>query len=161
MFRIELYFIVSEASTEHLETKKRMLALREKFGEDNWLSSHAGAFVQDIMGLHSVSQSASSPIMKIQTLADINVASSLHDSLIYIMDNEQSVDEPELQKTTECTENEDVSRNENEDVSLNENEDVSQNEKIPNEFPETYIVSPEIIYDPNEGDNSAKSILNF
>ncbi|XP_044002674.1 serine/threonine-protein kinase 11-interacting protein isoform X2 [Aphidius gifuensis] len=41
----------SDPSTDHLETKKKMLALREKFGNDNWLSSHAGSFVQDIMGI--------------------------------------------------------------------------------------------------------------
>lgn len=29
------------------------MALREKFGEVNWLSSQAGTFVQDIMGLQS------------------------------------------------------------------------------------------------------------
>ncbi|XP_032680725.1 serine/threonine-protein kinase 11-interacting protein isoform X2 [Odontomachus brunneus] len=87
-----------ETSTDHLETKKRMLALREKFGEDNWLSSHAGTFVQDIMGLQSVSQSATLPVTKIQTLADINVTSSLHESLIYMMDSEQSFDESESQE---------------------------------------------------------------
>lgn len=42
---------------EHLETKKQILALREKFGEVNWLSSQAGTFVQDIMGLQSSSSS--------------------------------------------------------------------------------------------------------
>ncbi|KAG7211247.1 hypothetical protein KM043_010559 [Ampulex compressa] len=45
-----------ETSKDHLEMKKQILALREKFGEDNWLSSQAGTFVQDIMGLQSVSQ---------------------------------------------------------------------------------------------------------
>ncbi|XP_043681412.1 serine/threonine-protein kinase 11-interacting protein isoform X2 [Vespula pensylvanica] len=44
-------------SSSHLETKKQILALREKFGEVNWLSSQAGTFVQDIMGLQSSSSS--------------------------------------------------------------------------------------------------------
>ncbi|KAI4488204.1 hypothetical protein M0804_005052 [Polistes exclamans] len=42
-------------SSSHLETKKQILALREKFGKVNWLSSQAGTFVQDIMGLQSPS----------------------------------------------------------------------------------------------------------
>ncbi|CAD6233862.1 GSCOCG00007357001-RA-CDS [Cotesia congregata] len=41
---------VLETSMEHLETKKKILELREKFGGD-WLRSHAGSVVQDIMGL--------------------------------------------------------------------------------------------------------------
>ncbi|XP_024935876.1 serine/threonine-protein kinase 11-interacting protein isoform X2 [Cephus cinctus] len=40
-----------ETLTDHLEIKKQILALREKFGENDWLTSHAGTFVQDIMGL--------------------------------------------------------------------------------------------------------------
>nr|XP_033339293.1 serine/threonine-protein kinase 11-interacting protein [Megalopta genalis]XP_033339294.1 serine/threonine-protein kinase 11-interacting protein [Megalopta genalis]XP_033339295.1 serine/threonine-protein kinase 11-interacting protein [Megalopta genalis]XP_033339296.1 serine/threonine-protein kinase 11-interacting protein [Megalopta genalis] len=36
-----------ETSKLHLETKKEILALRNKFGEQNWLSSYAGTFVQD------------------------------------------------------------------------------------------------------------------
>ncbi|XP_057325391.1 LOW QUALITY PROTEIN: serine/threonine-protein kinase 11-interacting protein [Microplitis mediator] len=41
---------VLETSMDHLETKKKILELREKFGGD-WLRSHAGSVVQDIMGL--------------------------------------------------------------------------------------------------------------
>lgn len=40
-----------ETSAEHLETKKQILALRAKFGDEKWLVSDAGSFVQDIMGL--------------------------------------------------------------------------------------------------------------
>lgn len=36
---------------DHLETKKQIVALREKFGEENWLINHAGNVVQNIMGL--------------------------------------------------------------------------------------------------------------
>lgn len=36
---------------EHLETKKQVEMLRERFGEDHWLHSHAGSFVQDLLGL--------------------------------------------------------------------------------------------------------------
>ncbi|KAK0157378.1 hypothetical protein PV328_011126 [Microctonus aethiopoides] len=47
-----------EMSLDHLETKKKILALREKFGGDNWLSSQGGSFVQDIMGLERTSNPA-------------------------------------------------------------------------------------------------------
>ncbi|XP_034937673.1 serine/threonine-protein kinase 11-interacting protein isoform X2 [Chelonus insularis] len=40
-----------ETSMEHLETKKKILALREKYGGDKWLSSDSGSYIQDIMGL--------------------------------------------------------------------------------------------------------------
>ncbi|XP_011346025.1 serine/threonine-protein kinase 11-interacting protein isoform X2 [Ooceraea biroi] len=90
-----------ESPKDYLETKKRILALREKYGEDNWLRSHAGTSVQDIMGL----QSASQPTSNIQTLADINVASSFYDTLIYTMGNEQLTGETESQEVAEQPEN--------------------------------------------------------
>ncbi|XP_071648462.1 serine/threonine-protein kinase 11-interacting protein isoform X2 [Temnothorax longispinosus] len=93
-----------ESSKDYLETKKRILDLREKFGEINWLSSHAGTFVQDIMGLPSASHVPESQISKIQTLADINTASSLHDTLIHAMDNGESSDESESREITEYAE---------------------------------------------------------
>ncbi|XP_011152969.1 serine/threonine-protein kinase 11-interacting protein isoform X2 [Harpegnathos saltator] len=127
----------TEMSTDHLETKKRMLALRERFGEDNWLSSHAGTFVQDIMGLHSVSQPATLSVTRIQTLADVDATSSLHESLIYMMDSEQSLEESESQEIAVQA-----------DV---EQEDISQNEEtLPDESVETEEVIPVIEYDPKE-----------
>ncbi|XP_014477087.1 PREDICTED: serine/threonine-protein kinase 11-interacting protein isoform X2 [Dinoponera quadriceps] len=127
-----------EASADHLETKKRMLALRKKFGEDNWLSSHAGTFVQDIMGLHSVSQPATLPATRMKTLAtDINVTSSLHESLIYMMDSEQSFDESESQEITVQAEV--------------EKEDVPRDEEtLPDESPELEETTPATAYDPKE-----------
>jgi hypothetical protein len=50
---VKLWFaLCTELSTEHLETKKRIETLRERFGEENWLHSHAGSCVQDVLGLH-------------------------------------------------------------------------------------------------------------
>lgn len=34
-----------------MKIKEQIVALRKKFGKDNWLHSAAGTFVQDIMGL--------------------------------------------------------------------------------------------------------------
>lgn len=123
-----------------------MLALREKFGEDNWLSSHAGTFVQDIMGLHFVSQPATLPVTRIQTLADINVISPLHESLIYVMDSEQSLDESESQEIAVQVEV--------------EKEDVSQDEVTSlDELPETEETTSATVYDPKEGNDRMVKLL--
>ncbi|XP_050520499.1 serine/threonine-protein kinase 11-interacting protein isoform X2 [Daktulosphaira vitifoliae] len=37
---------------EHLTTKKQIESVRERFGEDNWLHSHAGSYVQGILGIN-------------------------------------------------------------------------------------------------------------
>lgn len=117
-----------------METKKRILDLREKFGENNWLSSHAGTFVQDIMGLQPSSELPESQISKIQTLADINIASSLHDTLIYTMDNGKSSDEAD-EGIAEYTK---------------DDKEIPHNDEILGNLPKTYA-APMIIYDPNEG----------
>ncbi|XP_011705409.1 PREDICTED: serine/threonine-protein kinase 11-interacting protein isoform X2 [Wasmannia auropunctata] len=124
-----------ESSKDYLETKKRILDLREKFGENNWLSSHAGTFVQDIMGLNPASQFPESQISKIQTLANINTASSLHDTLIYAMDNGKSSDESESQEIAEY-------------IAEDDNE-IPQNETLDN-LPKPTCATPTIVYDPNE-----------
>ena len=54
-------YIISDLSTDHLETKKQIETIRERFGEDNWLHSHAGSRVQDVLGLQR-SISVPSPI---------------------------------------------------------------------------------------------------
>jgi len=133
-------FIFLESSKDYLETKRRILDLRAKFGENNWLSSHAGTFVQDIMGLHPVPQSSESQISKIQTLADINTASSLHDTLIYAIDNRKYSDES--QGIEEYTE---------------DDKEIPQNETLDN-LPLKTDAAPVIIYDPNEGKTYAKYI---
>ncbi|KAJ8664256.1 hypothetical protein QAD02_005918 [Eretmocerus hayati] len=41
-----------DSSLEHLETKREILALRAKYGEENWLSAHhSAARVQSLMGI--------------------------------------------------------------------------------------------------------------
>ena len=125
-------FIVSESSKDYLEIKKRILGLREKFGENNWLSNHAGTSVQHIMGLHPASpESPESQISKIRTLANINTSSSLHDTLIYAMDNEKSSNES--QEIAEYIED---------DKELPQTKTLVDLSKI--------CIAP-IVYDPNEG----------
>lgn len=45
--------------SEHLTTKKKIENVREMFGEDNWLHSHAGSYVQDILGIKQQSENES------------------------------------------------------------------------------------------------------
>ncbi|XP_018365237.1 PREDICTED: serine/threonine-protein kinase 11-interacting protein isoform X2 [Trachymyrmex cornetzi] len=121
-----------ESSKDYLEIKKRILDLREKFGENNWLSSHAGTSVQHIMGLHPASsESSESQISKIRTLTNINTSSFLHDTLIYAMDNEKSSNES--QEIAEYIED---------DKKLPQNKTLDDLPKI--------CTASMIAYDPNE-----------
>lgn len=127
--------------------KERIKALREKFGEDNWLSSQGGTFVQNIMGLHSTSQPSTPPIPKMKTWTDITTAPSLYDTLIYTMNNENSSDASELHETTENAE---------------EDENVAQDEGIvPDELPNLELSMPNELSDPDEGDLSAKYVYSI
>lgn len=49
-----------ELSMDHSETKRKILALREKYGEENWLSVQTASHIPGIIGLESTS--AVSPI---------------------------------------------------------------------------------------------------
>ncbi|XP_072763614.1 serine/threonine-protein kinase 11-interacting protein isoform X2 [Anoplolepis gracilipes] len=122
-----------ESSKDHLETKKRILDLREKFGEINWLSSHAGTSVQDIMGLRSEQFPTS---QMFQIVVDINTASSLHDNLIHTIFNEKFSTDPESQEIAKYI----------------DDKDTSQNEEIIDEIHtlETHTVDSTNAYDPNE-----------
>lgn len=53
-------FISETPRSEHLTTKKQIESVREMFGEDNWLRSHAGSYVQDILGIKQQSENVSS-----------------------------------------------------------------------------------------------------
>ncbi|XP_029166715.1 serine/threonine-protein kinase 11-interacting protein isoform X2 [Nylanderia fulva] len=106
-----------ESSKDHLETRKRILDLREKFGENNWLSSHAGTSVQDIMGLR-FEQLPTSQIFDDKTLADIDVASSVHDNPICtIYKDEKLSNESESQEIAKYTEDDKNNIPRNEEIS--------------------------------------------
>ncbi|XP_020279249.1 serine/threonine-protein kinase 11-interacting protein isoform X2 [Pseudomyrmex gracilis] len=124
------------SSKTHLEMKERIKALREKFGEDNWLSSQGGTFVQNIMGLHSSPQPSTPPIPKIKTWTDITTAPTLYDTLIYTMNNENSSDASKLNETTEYAV---------------EDENVAQDEGIvPDELPNLELSMPNELPDSDE-----------
>lgn len=114
--------------------------MREKFGENNWLNSHAGTSVQDIMGLRC-EQFPTSQMFK--TSADINTSTSLHNNLIHTMLNEKFSSEPQLEETAKNTE---------------DDKDIPQNEEILDEIHtlETHIADSTTIYDPNEDEGCTK-----
>uniref|UniRef100_V9II16 Serine/threonine-protein kinase 11-interacting protein n=1 Tax=Apis cerana TaxID=7461 RepID=V9II16_APICE len=93
-------------SKGHLETKKQILEIRKKYGEDKWLSSHAGTFVQDIMGLQP-----SCPILipefAIENLDSKNIVASAENSAILLMENTKiETNEESLMKETNESNNE-------------------------------------------------------
>jgi len=53
------YIFLEILKSEHLSTKKKIENVREMFGEDNWLHSHAGSYVQDILGIKQQSENES------------------------------------------------------------------------------------------------------
>lgn len=138
-------FILETTSKGHLETKKQILEIRKKYGEDKWLSSHAGTFVQDIMGLQP-----SCPILipefAIENLDSKNIVASAENSAILLIENTKiETNEESLMKET----NESNNEKENENEVLNEEENIS--EIILTNNASTLINISEPLYDPEQG----------
>ncbi|XP_026298320.1 serine/threonine-protein kinase 11-interacting protein isoform X2 [Apis mellifera] len=109
-------------SKGHLETKKQILEIRKKYGEDKWLSSHAGTFVQDIMGLQP-SCPMLIPEFAIENLDSKNIVASAENSAILLMKNTKiETNEESLMKET----NESNNEKENESEVLNKEENISE-----------------------------------
>ncbi|XP_029051044.2 serine/threonine-protein kinase 11-interacting protein isoform X1 [Osmia bicornis bicornis] len=133
-----------ETSKDHLETKKQILALREKYGEDNWLSSHAGTFVQDIMGLQASSCLVLTPESTVKNLDGTSPMSNTQDDAILLIKNAESETKEEL----ETKENDVVdSEKENQTKVLNEEENIFEES---NDAISTNLNIPEPPYDPEE-----------
>lgn len=138
-------FILETTSKGHLETKKQILEIRKKYGEDKWLSSHAGTFVQDIMGLQP-----SCPILipefAIENLDSKNIVANAENSAILLMENTKiETNEESLMKET----NESNNEKENENEVLNEEENIS--EIILTNNASSLINISEPLYDPEQG----------
>lgn len=109
-------------SKGHLETKKQILEIRKKYGEDKWLSSHAGTFVQGIMGLQP-SCPMLIPEFAIENLDSKNIVASAENSAILLMKNTKiETNEESLMKET----NESNNEKENESEVLNKEENISE-----------------------------------
>lgn len=76
---------------DHLETKRQILELRAKFGEENWLSSHAGMHIHNIMGLPSNFETKTSSPLTDKNALFLN--ESLNDSNIDINNSEENVNQ--------------------------------------------------------------------
>ncbi|OAD52960.1 Serine/threonine-protein kinase 11-interacting protein [Eufriesea mexicana] len=78
-------------SKGHLETKKQILEIRKKYGEDKWLISPAGIFVQDIMGLQpSTCPTLLTPDYTVQNLDGIFISESLPKEISEINNEEDN-----------------------------------------------------------------------
>ncbi|XP_012140983.2 uncharacterized protein LOC100876018 isoform X1 [Megachile rotundata] len=114
-----------ETSKDHLEIKKQILAVRKKY-EDNWLSSSAGTFVQDIMGLQVSSRSVLTPESTVTNLDDTSNVSNIQDPTILLISNAQT----DTEKGSETKENDVINNEEeNETKVLNEEENVFEDFK--------------------------------
>lgn len=69
-----MILLFTEISKGHLETKKQILEIRRRYGEDKWLSSQAGTFVQDIMGIQPPTYSITSEF----TIENLNAKDIVH-----------------------------------------------------------------------------------
>ncbi|XP_050056427.1 uncharacterized protein LOC114132536 isoform X2 [Aphis gossypii] len=130
--------------SEHLTTKKKIENVREMFGEDNWLHSHAGSYVQDILGIkqQSDNESFSEEVPVDQIIEDSN--SKSHDlsneKECIILNNESQLEmdvDPEIVQTLKVDSNlECYTTNKNEEpLKLSENYWRAQNiDVITNEY---------------------------
>ncbi|XP_012283278.1 serine/threonine-protein kinase 11-interacting protein isoform X2 [Orussus abietinus] len=136
-----------ELSMDHLETKRQILALREKFGEENWLSSQAGTYVQDIMGLQRISGAilSSTPIVSnsINTVNDAQTASLNFPSSPSYLD--QTNIEYSKDETLEKKEEDKDEKTLDNSIETCEDSDTLVNESV--NVTSTVIESP---YDPTE-----------
>ncbi|XP_060854807.1 uncharacterized protein LOC132932444 isoform X2 [Rhopalosiphum padi] len=98
--------------SEHLTTKKKIENVREMFGEDNWLHSHAGSYVQDILGIKQQSENESfcEEVPVVQSIEDCNSKSNdlTDEKECIILSNESQSEmdiEPEIVQTLKVDSN--------------------------------------------------------
>ena len=121
---------------DHLETKRQILALRKKFGENDWLSNRAGTAIQTIMGIENTVDvvPSPSPILSIQ-----------------ILDSAQNSNED---KTSDSSDNKSVSDETVNDENVKETRSVSLEVAIIESHQKAR--EPEPVYNPEEGKTQRK-----
>ncbi|XP_076294783.1 uncharacterized protein LOC143215989 isoform X2 [Lasioglossum baleicum] len=96
---------LKETSKLHLETKKQILDLREKFGEKNWLKSYGGIFVQD-MGLEPSPYLTLTPESAIKIFEEteivLNAQQSETPSTINLINNSETGTSDSVTEYNEC-----------------------------------------------------------
>ncbi|KOC68415.1 Serine/threonine-protein kinase 11-interacting protein [Habropoda laboriosa] len=113
----------SGTSKDHLETKEQILELREKYGEDKWLSSYAGTFVQNIMGL-PLSSTVLTPECTMKHLDGTNIVLNIQDSSILLMENAQIETNKDSKSLTK--ENSEISHEEEDQSKVLNEENISE-----------------------------------
>ncbi|XP_075230458.1 uncharacterized protein LOC142329667 isoform X3 [Lycorma delicatula] len=94
--------VLQKDGGEHLETKKQVEVLRQRFGEDHWLHSHAGSFVQDLLGLQKTPGPATVLEEEEKTPKVVPVGIEKHEQLETITTDQK------LQKSTNCNYDDDM-----------------------------------------------------
>lgn len=141
-----------ETSTDHLETKKQIIALREKFGGEHWLISHAGSFVQDIMGLERSTGPILSSASGVEPFSRVTVASSVDVSSTII--SSDTWNESSHEDSTLKTELPSVKMHDQEESGYDTTDIESDNKN--NGTTDDVEIFPKAIdtsYDPEEGEN--------
>ena len=118
------------------------MEIRRKYGEDKWLSSQAGTFVQDIMGLQPPTYSVTSEFT-IENLDVTNIPSSIEDSASLL-----TMKDTQFESLTEAA-SEFNNENEDETKVLTEEENVS--EVVLNNDVNALENISEPAYDPEQG----------
>ncbi|XP_046416522.1 serine/threonine-protein kinase 11-interacting protein isoform X2 [Neodiprion fabricii] len=143
-----------EASTEHLDVKKQVEALREKYGENDWLHEQAGTFVQDIMGL----ERSSGPLLSYkpaQTSANTPVDVPINDSPSKKLDNSSAATELTAEPLIEAKFKQ-IDEDDNESIGVENEKDeetLDSNNLLVNEIVSVSTVThsqPEPAYDGDE-----------
>ncbi|XP_067012094.2 serine/threonine-protein kinase 11-interacting protein isoform X2 [Anabrus simplex] len=96
-----------ETSYDHLETKRQIETLRERFGEDKWLVERGGSCVQDVLGLPSGKpvDLTSTLLEAVEAVEDEQVKSSPKPSNVIIPSGKHDEDERFISKEEETTQN--------------------------------------------------------
>ncbi|XP_017891214.1 serine/threonine-protein kinase 11-interacting protein isoform X2 [Ceratina calcarata] len=137
----------SGASKDHLEVKKQILAVRKRFGEENWLSSHAGTFVQDIMGFEPSSCPALTPESTLRNLDTADSVQDTRDSAVLSIQNAQRTETNEDSSAKDVNE---VSDGKDEGIVLAEEENSPEVLLSANDVTKLLLNESESGYDPDE-----------
>ncbi|PSN37569.1 hypothetical protein C0J52_12646 [Blattella germanica] len=124
-----------ELSTDHLETKKQIETIRERFGKDKWLYSHAGTYVQDALGLNKTASTVTENILQSSPLDFLpveQILSKVSEINIKVQNSELESCEPlkdEIPKESLQTEEEEediYKEEEQEEQEIEEDDDESE-----------------------------------
>lgn len=94
---------------EHLEMKKEVEELRQRYGEDHWLHSHAGSFVQDLLGFQKTPRSSSILSEMTSSQVSLKEENQLQSKLNDIKDNQMPSNDEGKSNVERISQSNDVS----------------------------------------------------